>query len=54
MAAVEYQRDEYLISTGPARLDVPFVHAYLSQHTYWAQQRPLAVVEKWMPIATAG
>ena len=46
MNAVEYQRDEYCISTDTARLDVPFVHAYLSQSTYWAQQRPLAAVEK--------
>ena len=46
MAVVEHQRDEYLISTDPARLDVPFVHDYLSRHTYWAQERPLAVVEK--------
>ncbi len=46
IAAVEYRRDDYLISTDPTWLDVPFVHGYLSQSTYWAQQRPLAVVEK--------
>lgn len=46
MGPVEYQRDEYCISTDPARLDVPFVHAYLSQSTYWAKQRPLAIVEQ--------
>ena len=46
MAAVEHQRGEYCISTDQARLDVPFVHRFLSQSTYWAKQRPLTVVEK--------
>jgi hypothetical protein len=45
-AEVEHRRGEYLVSTNTTQLNVPFVHRFLSQSTYWAQQRPLAVVEK--------
>ncbi len=38
---VEYQRDGYLISTDRARLDVEFIHQFLSNSAYWAQGRPL-------------
>jgi GNAT superfamily N-acetyltransferase len=43
---VEYQRDEYLISTDKARLDVELVHDFLSRSAYWAQGRPLAIVQR--------
>ena len=46
MAAVEYRRGEYRITTDAAQLNVLFVHRFLSQSSYWAQQRPLTVVEK--------
>lgn len=42
---IEYRRGEFCISTDKARLDVPFVHAFLSRSTYWAQGRSLPVVE---------
>ncbi len=44
--AEEWQRGEYLISTDPARLDVPRIHAYLSGSSYWAAGRPLDVVRR--------
>ena len=44
-AEVEHRRGEYCVSADAARLDVRFVHRFLSESTYWAQQRPLAVVE---------
>ena len=34
------------ISTDPARLDVPLIHRYLSQESYWARHIPLATVER--------
>jgi GNAT superfamily N-acetyltransferase len=43
---VEYQRDGYLISTDKARLDLSLIHDFLSHSTYWAEGRPLAVVQK--------
>jgi GNAT superfamily N-acetyltransferase len=39
-----YTRDEYTISTDPARLDVDAIHAYLSR-SYWAALRPRTIVE---------
>jgi len=39
----DYVRDQYLISTDPARLDPAAIHAYLSR-SYWAQNRPMEVV----------
>lgn len=46
MQIIESTFGEYTLSTDPARLDVPFVHDFLSQHTYWAQGRPFEVVKR--------
>ena len=43
---VEYRRDGYLISTDRARLDVEFIHQFLSNSAYWAQGRPLTTVRR--------
>lgn len=42
----EVTQGEFLISTNPALLDVKAIHQYLSQESYWAQNIPLATVEK--------
>ncbi|SNR46313.1 GNAT family N-acetyltransferase [Hymenobacter mucosus] len=36
----------FTISTDPARLDVATIHRYLSYDSYWAQNIPLATVER--------
>lgn len=36
MVDYEVQRDGYLVSTDPAKLDIDAVHAFLSQQSYWA------------------
>jgi GNAT superfamily N-acetyltransferase len=41
----QYRRGEFTISTDPAKLDVPAVHAFLTQ-SYWAEGIPLPVVER--------
>lgn len=43
--AQEWRRDDYLISTDPARLDVPFIHAFLSA-SYWAEDIPFETVRR--------
>ena len=43
---VEHRRGEYRISTDKTRLDLPLIHDFLSRSSYWAQQRPIAVVER--------
>lgn len=44
--ANEWQRDDYLISDDPARLDIAFIHRYLSTESYWAQGRPIEIVQR--------
>ena len=41
-----WERGEYLISTDQSRLDVPFIHKFLSTETYWAGGRRIEVVQK--------
>jgi GNAT superfamily N-acetyltransferase len=43
---METQRGRFTISTENVRLDIDFIHDYLSQRSYWAQGRPREVVEK--------
>jgi GNAT superfamily N-acetyltransferase len=42
----EYHRDNFTISTDPARLDITVIHGFLSTGSYWAQTRPLEVVQR--------
>lgn len=42
----EWQRGEYLISTDMDRLDLGFIHNYLSNSSYWAQGRDFEVVKR--------
>ena len=45
MMDVEHHRGGFLISTDKSKLDAGLVHEYLSERSYWAQGRPLDVVE---------
>lgn len=45
-AFYEATKDNFLISTNPALLDVKAIHQYLSEESYWAQNIPYATVEK--------
>ena len=42
--AGERERDGYVLSTDPARVDVDVVHRWLSEQAYWALGRPHDVV----------
>jgi len=43
---IEQQRDEYTISTDKTRLDISLIHDFLSEDSYWAQDRPYATVKE--------
>lgn len=43
---MEWQRNEYTISTDRARLDVDAVADYLQNTAYWAQGRDRAIIER--------
>ncbi len=36
----------YEIDTDPQRLDIPLIHKFLSESTYWATGRPIEVVRR--------
>jgi GNAT superfamily N-acetyltransferase len=40
------RRGDFLISTDPALLDVPLIHEFLANRSYWATGRPLEVVRR--------
>jgi GNAT superfamily N-acetyltransferase len=43
--AVERPPDEYVVSEGRSRLNVPLIHAFLTQ-SYWSPGIPLGVVQR--------
>jgi GNAT superfamily N-acetyltransferase len=45
MKIVEDNRDGFVVSTDPARIDLAVVHGYLSE-SYWARGIPLGLVKK--------
>lgn len=44
MTSYELTRGAFVLSTDKARLDVPLIHDYLSNRSYWAQGRSLEAV----------
>lgn len=38
--------EDYLISTDPDRLDIPLIHQYLAEQSYWAKNIPFDVVKR--------
>jgi GNAT superfamily N-acetyltransferase len=41
-----WERDEYKISTDKARLNVDFIHRFLTNDSYWAQGRSVEMVQR--------
>jgi GNAT superfamily N-acetyltransferase len=41
---MDWQKNEFTISTDPARLDLPYIHAFLSTKSYWAEGIPIETV----------
>jgi len=39
-------RDDYEISTEKSRLDIPLIHRFLSEQSYWAKGRSVETVQK--------
>lgn len=42
----EIAQGAFLLSTDKGKIDVAFVHRYLSEESYWAKGIPMAVVQK--------
>jgi GNAT superfamily N-acetyltransferase len=45
-SAPNARASELRVSTDPAELDVPLIHRFLSEQTFWAKGIPLWIVEK--------
>jgi GNAT superfamily N-acetyltransferase len=43
---VEWIRDKFIISTDKTKLNTNYIHEYLANRSYWAENIPIAVVEK--------
>lgn len=43
---MEWRKDDYTISCDPALLDMDVIYEFLTQRSYWAMDRPRAVLEK--------
>ncbi len=43
---MEWQKEQYLISTDKSRLDVSMIHHFLYTTAYWAVGRPMSTVRK--------
>ena len=43
---MEVAKEKYTISTDKSKLDIPFIHHYLSKFSYWAEQIPVETVIK--------
>ena len=46
MKVYENDKEQYFISTDKNKLNVLFIHNYLSKETYWAKNIPIEIVEK--------
>lgn len=46
MQIQEATQNEYLISTDKSKLDIGFIHHFLSVESYWAKNIPIDIVEK--------
>lgn len=42
----QWERGDYTITTDDARLNLDFIHDFLSNHSYWAQGRSLEVMQR--------
>lgn len=43
---MEWTRETFIISTDKSRLNVGYIHDYLANHSYWANNIPVTVVKK--------
>jgi GNAT superfamily N-acetyltransferase len=43
--AMHWKKDRFTISTDPTRLDLPYIHSFLSTKSYWSEGIPLETVK---------
>ncbi len=45
-STTSYEKDGFVVSTDRARLNIPAIHAFLTDSSYWARNISLQIVEK--------
>ena len=43
---MQWQRENFIISTDKSKLDIAYIHRFLSNDSYWAAGIPFVIVEK--------
>jgi GNAT superfamily N-acetyltransferase len=43
---MEWQRENFIISTDKSKLNIPYIHRFLTNESYWAAGVPLSIIEK--------
>jgi GNAT superfamily N-acetyltransferase len=43
---MEWQKENFTISTDKNKLNIPYIHRFLSEESYWAANIPIEIVEK--------
>ncbi len=43
---MDYIKEQFVISTEKSKLDIDYIHNYLCNESYWAENIPIAVVKK--------
>ena len=43
---MEWQKENLIISTDKSKLDIPYIHHFLSEESYWAANVPIEIVEQ--------
>jgi GNAT superfamily N-acetyltransferase len=43
---MEWHKENFIISTDKSKLDIPYIHQFLSEESYWAANIPIEIVEQ--------
>lgn len=43
---MEWQKENFIISTDKTKLNIPYIHRFLSEDSYWAANVPIEIVEQ--------
>ena len=52
-AIAEWQRDDYLLSSDPQKLDIDWVHRQIAEKSYWAQGQTREMTERSLAASLA-
>ncbi|WP_421505728.1 GNAT family N-acetyltransferase [Erwinia rhapontici] len=53
LAIAEWQRDDYLLSSDPQKLDIDWVHRQIAEKSYWAQGQTREMTERSLAASLA-